>query len=185
MEWKRPLLIGLGWGIGTALGLAALGGIVFWYTSRPKPPKPWNSAAIVSTGSPGFNSTSDYKHLELTYSMENRTRTDYQIASEAEVKVMLRTKEGTLSTPLSTEAQHLWLPVFIPAKQKAFLTVSLALGGMPEHNASETDEQYHERLRAYCEKYLAGVGNIVLFDEGNRYQIELPRWLAERPKESP
>src|SRR6267378_3723896 len=45
-EWKRPLLIGVGWGLGTAVGLALVVGGFLWYQSRPKPPKPWNTAAL-------------------------------------------------------------------------------------------------------------------------------------------
>ena len=36
-EWKKPLLIGVGWGLGTAVGLAILAGGFLWYESRSKP----------------------------------------------------------------------------------------------------------------------------------------------------
>ncbi len=48
-EWKKPLFIGIGWGLGTAVGLALLVGGFLGYQGRPKPPKPpkqWNTAAI-------------------------------------------------------------------------------------------------------------------------------------------
>ena len=45
-EWKRPLLIGVGWGLGTAVGFALLVGGFLLYQSRPKPPKPWDTRAI-------------------------------------------------------------------------------------------------------------------------------------------
>lgn len=49
MEWKKPLLIGLGWGVGTAVGLAAALAVFLWYQSRPKPTKPWNTSSIKAT----------------------------------------------------------------------------------------------------------------------------------------
>ena len=46
MNWKKALLIGLGWGVGTALGLTILVGGFLRYQSKPKPPKPWDSKSI-------------------------------------------------------------------------------------------------------------------------------------------
>jgi hypothetical protein len=183
-EWKRPLLIGVGWGLGTAVGLVVLVGGFLWYQSRPKPPKPWNTAALAIKEPPRFQSA-DHEHLEFTYSIQNTTNSDYQIVSDEMVKVVARYKDGTLSTPLSTQVRHLELPVFIPANQKSELTFSVALSGIPERKLSESDEQYQERLRAYCEDHLGSVANFVLFDEANRYEIDLPRWLIEKPKKSP
>jgi hypothetical protein len=54
------------------------------------------------------------------------------------------------------------------------LIPSLTLG-IPERKISESDEQYHERLRGYCEDKIGGVDSFVLFDEMNHYQINLPR----------
>jgi hypothetical protein len=183
-EWKKPLFIGLGWGLGTALGLVVLVGGFLWYQSRPRPPKPWNTAALAVKEPPSFHS-GDHEHLEFNYSVQNTTNFDYQIVSDEKVKVVARYKDGTLSTPLSTEVRHLELPVFIPANQKGQLTFSVGLTGIPERKASESDEQYHEQLRAYCEDHLARVANFVLFDEPNRYEIDLPRWSAEKPKKNP
>jgi len=48
-EWRKLLLLGLGWGLGTAVGLALLVGGFLWYQGRPRPtepPKPWNTTAI-------------------------------------------------------------------------------------------------------------------------------------------
>ena len=183
-EWKRPLLIAIGWGLGTAVGLVLLVGGFLLYQDRPKPPKPWNMVAIVSKNPPSFVSSKDFENVEFTYAVENSTNLDYEITSDGAIKVIARYKDGTLSAPLPREVRHLDLPVFIPAKEKGQLTLSVALGEIPKRNASERDEQYHERLRAYCEEHIGTVANFVLFDETNRYQINLPRWLAEPPKKN-
>ena len=180
--WRRPILTGIGWGLGTALGLAILFGGFLWYQSRPKP---WNTSAIVSTAAPSFNSSADYKYFQLSYDMENRTATDYQITSDGGLKMMMRNTEGVLSPPFLDGSERLTLPIFIPAKQKGYLRVSVALNGeIPERGSSETDEQYHERLRAFCGDKFARIGTLVVFDEVNRYQIELPKCRTEPLKAS-
>jgi len=185
-EWRRPVFIGIGWGLGTAVGLVVLVSAFLWHQSRPKPPKPWkNTSAIVSKDPPSFESTSDYKQLQFTYSVENNTNVDYQIESESELNIMARGRDGTFLGPLPRDQQHWMLPVFIPANQRALVTFKLTLSGIPERNASETDAQYHERLRAYCEKNIGGVATFVVFDRENHYEINLPRLLVEPPKTNP
>jgi hypothetical protein len=79
-EWKRPLLIGVGWGLGTAVGLAILVGGFFWYQSRPKPPKPpkpWDTASIKAE----FNfatTEGDKNTFVFFYTLENTTDFDYR-----------------------------------------------------------------------------------------------------------
>jgi len=36
-DWKRPLFIGIGWGLGTVVGVALVVGGFRWYQSKPKP----------------------------------------------------------------------------------------------------------------------------------------------------
>jgi hypothetical protein len=38
--------LGIGWGLGTVVGLALLVGGFLWYSHRSKPEKPWNQSAI-------------------------------------------------------------------------------------------------------------------------------------------
>ena len=45
-KWKRWLFRSAGFGAGFALALVFLAGGWFWYSSRPKPPKPWDTKAI-------------------------------------------------------------------------------------------------------------------------------------------
>jgi hypothetical protein len=164
--------------------LALLVGGFLWYQSRPKPPKPWNTEAIVVKDPPTFAPSSNYKSMEFLYFAENKTNVDYHIVNNSKIKIMVRYLDDSWTPPLTTEDQHLELPVFIPANQKSPLIFSLVVPGIPERTKSETDELYHERLRTYCEEHLGAIGKFVLFDEGNRYQINLPRWLAEAKEES-
>jgi hypothetical protein len=180
--WKRLAIISLFCGAGFALMSGLILGGVVWYTSRPTPPKPWNATVIASKGPPGFSVSSDGSKVDFSYTVENRTKEDYHIRSSDEIQVMLRTNDGTLSEPLSEKETSISLPIFIPPQQKAFLDFSVSLANIPQRNTAEPDQQFHERVRTYLNQYGQSVSGFVIFDSTNRYQIELPKWLAEAPK---
>ena len=174
MNWKKVLLVGVGWGLGTAVGLALIIGGFLRYESRPKPPKPWNTTAILSSDDvPSFDGSRDGKEIHFTYTLQNATDTDYEIGSETEIRITFKNRDGSLTEPLPKELVTLRRPVFIPAKQKAMSRISLVFGNVPQKKTTETDEQYHERLRTFCKEEIGDAG-FVLFDENNRYQINLP-----------
>jgi hypothetical protein len=178
--WKRLAIWSLFGGGGFAVVLVAVVGIIVWYSSRPTPPQRWNKDALVANEPPGFAASNDGKRVIFTYSVDNTTDTDYQLDSSYGIKVLIRDKEGSFSQPLSDEV--LRIPVFIPTRQKGGLTLSLALSEIPVAGTAETDTEYHERLRAYCEKRLANVTGFVVFDDTKRYQINLPKWRSESRK---
>jgi hypothetical protein len=179
---KRLLLRSAAFGAGFAVTLCLIGGGLVWYSARTKPPTPWNTTALLAKEPPSFDVSQDGRDIEFTYSVENTTETDYQTESDSQIRMMLRLKNGAFSRPLPGVAP-LELPIFIPAKQKGVLTLRLSSSTIPGREASESDAQYHERLRAYCERGIGDVGEFVLFDDVNRYQINLPRWLSEPRKE--
>lgn len=182
-RWRRLAIISLSAGAGFALMLSLIAGTVIWYTSRPTPPKPWDSGALVADGPPGFGASDDSKYIRFTYEVENRTDIDYQIESDSQIKVLAKYKSGAFSRPIPEEDKPLELPVFIPAKKKAALTIRAELSGMPAREPSESYEQYHERLRVYLEDHLSRVAEFAVFDDLNRYEISLPKWLPKAPKE--
>lgn len=162
--------------------MVAIVGVLLWYSSRPAPPQRWNKNALVATEPPGFDASKDGKRIVFTYSVENTTNTDYSVDSIYGIKVLIRDKGDSLSQPLSEDTSPLRLPIFIPAKQRGRLTVSLTLSGIPVQATTDTDAEYHEQLRIYCEKHLASIAGFVLFDDTNRYQVNLPRWRSEPTK---
>jgi hypothetical protein len=149
---------------------------------RPKPPKPWNSSAIVAKDAPGFRATGEGKNIEFMYTIENTTAADYRIETYSDLKVMIRAQNGGYSTPFPKEIYSLDLPVFVPGKQKGTLNLTLIGARVPERKAMESDDEYHEKLRQFCDQEIGGLAAFVLFDDSNRYQINLPRWLDEKPK---
>jgi hypothetical protein len=146
---KKTILIAFTAGAGVAVVIAALAVGGYWYLSRPKLPKPWDTTAIVASGAPGFSLTDDGKKIRFSYSLQNKTDSDYKIASAAEIKVVVRYDDNSLSQPMPTEVASLEFPFFIPAKQAATIALAITFGGIPQRNASENDEEYHEALRAF------------------------------------
>jgi DNA-binding response OmpR family regulator len=184
---KAIVLKSFGFGAGFAAMLGLAIGLWVWQRNRPKPPQPWNEQAIVARDAADVLCDGDGKRLEFAYTVENTTNVDYQFDYATGFKVTLRRDDGKLLAPLPDSFAHLDSPIFVPSKQKASLSVSMLLVGIPEHKASESDEVYRERLRTYCkEKANARPPfTFVLFDEMNRYQINLPKPLPESLTKKP
>jgi hypothetical protein len=180
--WKRLAIISLFCGAGFALVAGLILGGIVWYTSRPTPPKPWNTTAIIEKEQPGFDVSDDGKMIEFRYTLENTGNGDYRIDSFNDIQILARLKDGTLSQPLPEADKYLKVPVFIPAKQKARIRLSLPFSGIPTRNTEETDPAFHERLRSYLEQQYGHVGGFVIFDGTNRYEIELSKWSTQVPK---
>jgi hypothetical protein len=183
---KRKLLTAFVGALGAVLALALLAGGLLWYISRPKPPKLWNAKAIVVSEPPGFVVSDDGKRFEFTYTLENKTDEDYRISQTSDVNFTFVNSEGTVETlfPSGNGVSNVpvfSVPVFVPAHQKAVLDISFP-AAIPKREPGQTDEQYHEQLRSFLNAGYSHVGGFVIFDERFRYQVNLPKWLAE-PKE--
>jgi hypothetical protein len=178
--WKIIALRSVFVGVGFALTLALIAGVLAWYHSRPKPAQSWNSAAIVSSDPPGFSASKDGTRIEFHYTLENTTDADYEIDSDIYFKLLLKNNKGTLSRPLTKEQAYLALPVFVPAKQKALARLSIALSNIPIQGPDESDDSHHERLRAHLEEQLKNLANFVVFDDVRHYRIDLPRWQPSK-----
>lgn len=119
-EWKRPLLIGVGWGFGTAVGLALLVGGFLWYQSRPKPPKPWNTNAIEAHYAKTQFFEGEKGHTLRTgflFDLRNNTATDYTLEEHPSdtIVVMQRMKS---SNALVSGMGLTWTPEHGPGTQQ-------------------------------------------------------------------
>jgi len=183
---KKTILIAFSAGAGFAVVIAVLAAGGYWYLSRPKPPKPWDTTAIVADGTPTFDVAEDGKKVVLTYSLENNTPFDYRATSSDELNLLRRfARDNALSQPVKAETASIGFPIFIPAKQKAEMSVTINFTETPKQKPSDTPEQFHEALRAYVLDQMSGDAAVVLFDEANRYQIDLPKPAAQLPKKAP
>jgi hypothetical protein len=113
--------------------------------------------------------------------VENPGTIDYRLDSPVGIQVFARKDDGTLVGPVSQSFARLKMPVFIPAKQKATLSLSVGFDGIPTRSVGESDSSFHERLRTYLEQTYGHQDGFVVFDSTNRYEIVLPRWLAASP----
>lgn len=177
--FRKTLIIAASVGAGAVAMLAVIAGVIQWYSSRPKP---WNTTAIVSVAAPGFSSSTDGKTVGFSYSVKNTTNVDYHVDSNNQVQVMAKLKDGTFVGPIPASLR---LPIFVPAKQKGILILSMEFQGIPERSASETAAQFHERLRAYLKDHVGRLGSFVVFDNMKHYEISLPKWLSQPPKSAP
>ncbi len=169
--WKRLIFISAGAGAGFALAVSLIVGGFLWYQSRPAPPKPWNTNAILATFNTGFDLSAGYvpkagsvkkKHYDLsagedsevhtnelsfTFILENSTDSDLRLSESSTNSILVRLKqEGALT---SRWKPKLTLPVFVPAKERA--TVSLDLS---------------------CYGCMRDISGFLLFDETSHYEIK-------------
>ena len=179
---KKTLLIAFAAGAGVAVVIAALAGGAYWYLSRPKP---WDTTALVADGPPGINLADDGKKIRFKYSLENKTDSDYRISSGTEIKIVVKYNDNSLSQPMPTEVASVEFPVFVPTKQAAVVALDISFAAIPPRKESETDEQYNEVLRAYYIDRMKDDRGFVLFDDLDRYEINLPKPAAQTPKKVP
>jgi hypothetical protein len=176
--WQRILLKSLGIGLGIGIGLAISLGFYLWYSSRPVPPKPWNSAAI--TASFFTADTEDY-HPRFRYILENHTDRDYRFQpSELLLSGVLQENSTLTGSGNGKEVKFEDETIFLPAKDHAEVDI-LLLGydltsvRYPGVTASaEEHHKYHEAVKKYVTDNLPNLGGFVAFDETNKYRINFP-----------
>jgi hypothetical protein len=87
--WRKIVLKAFGFGAGFTLVLIAVVGFLFWYSTKPRPPQPWNSHAV--TAAYEFVSTDKEKNqLVFVYTIQNNTNEDYRLSDGSEVDIFER-----------------------------------------------------------------------------------------------
>ena len=181
-HWKSILLKSLGVGVGIGIGISLCVGTIAWYSSRPRPQKPWDANAITATFE-HVDTGGDNRHLRFLYSLENHTDTDYRTdTSIVEVSAVVGEKGSlTGSGHVKFEDKN----IFLPAKQRLLVALEMPNYRYPETNvlASDTLEgrkKYREAVMKYVEKDLPRLNGFAMFDEINRYRINFPSsWKQE------
>jgi hypothetical protein len=178
MDWKRPLLIGVGWGLGTTVGLSVLVGGFLWYQSRPKPPrppKPWNTAAIKAEYD--TTATEGEKHtIVFYYTLENTTDFDYRVEGGDQILMSATLMRQKNLSPFG-ENQKIDYPIFVPAKKRIRFPIHIGYA-CPLKEKENADLEERRKYRRELEKYVMDeMGNLDgfdLLDETNRYEIAFP-----------
>lgn len=133
--------------------------------------KGWNREGIKATYMAAQLREVDKTHsaLVLSYDLNNFTDLDFRLAEGSGMVIMSRlNSNGSLS---QEEPIRLGYPVFLPAKQRARLTIEMSQTfAWPVRD----DARYEEKLKEFVKQRLAGVQGFVLFDEASHSQIDLP-----------
>ena len=185
MNWKKFLLLGVGWGLGTAAGLAVILACYVWYQSRPKPPKPWNRTSIKA----------EYNYVDIegsknsmlfNYTLENATDFDYHVedVTHGNLNAMLSQQNSLIGMG---EAGKLDYPISVPARKRVECLVHLTGYTYLDKMKSDADLQERRKYRAGVESYIAkemkNLDGFDLLDEKNRYEIVFPSgWKSPKPQ---
>ena len=171
---KRIALRSFLFGAGFAMILAAIAGIFWWYSSRPKPPKPWDIGAIKAT----FDFISaDEKSIEFYYVLENTTNLDYRAETGADIQFTpLLADEKSLA---GLDFAKIHYPIVIPSKQKLLVTIEIPYpykDPRPPLAASPDERrEFRRKLKEYVGTEFRNMDGFVLFDSKTKYQVNFPR----------
>jgi hypothetical protein len=165
--WKKFGWIGLAvFGLAVALLLAAFSRAGL-FTARANS---WNSHAIEGTLAGVRVRELDTSHAAVvfSYDLDNKTGTDYRLASGPNVVIMTRLQpSGSL-----TAAQQVSLDsaAFVPANNRTRISIEIS---RPFDWPTQRDSSADRQLRQFVADQVAGLQGFVLFDQANRYQIEM------------
>jgi hypothetical protein len=175
--WKQILLKSLGVGIGVGIGFAICVASYAWYSSRPKPLKPWDTNAITATFEHADTAGANH-HLRFLYSIENHTDLDYAIeAANLRVSAVIAPDNSLLSGEKQVKFQD--ENVFLPAKQRVLVILEMPGYLYPGsdvlvHDTPEERKRYRDAVQKYVSDDLPRLNGFAAYDEINRYRINFP-----------
>jgi hypothetical protein len=172
-NWKWVMLRSAGFGAGFSVLMFLI--LIGWnaYQARPKIPEPWNTAAITVERQAVFSASEDGKWLVCSYFVKNTTFKDYRLENTSPIILAVR-GDGFLSRPAPEAAMRADLPWFVPASQTGMFTIRLRISDIPVRQVNDSDSTYNQRVQQYVLQRFKDFDAVVLFDEENRYQIDLP-----------
>jgi hypothetical protein len=178
MNWKRLLLIGAGWGIGMAVGLAAIGGVFIWYEARPKPPKPpksWDTTSIKAEYDK-MSVEGPNNDLVFTYTLENTTDFDYRVEDAHHITMSARLHDQNNLSPFGDHGR-IDYPIFVPAKKRMRFDIHINYPyPAKEKSDASSDERskFQDAVESYVSKEFSNLDGFDLLDETNRYEVVFP-----------
>jgi hypothetical protein len=186
--WKQILLKSLGVGIGIGAGFAICVASYAWYSSRPKPPKPWDAGAITATFEHA-DTVGGNHHLRFLYSMESHTDFDYK-SDTANLRVAAIIGEGNNLFGGTEDVKFEDESVFLPAKQRVLVSLELPTYTYPGsdvlvHDTPEERKKYRDAVKKYLNDDLPRLNGFAAYDEINRYRIDFPSgWKSTKSGQS-
>jgi hypothetical protein len=173
-NWKKIVLRAAGFGGGFAVAAVIILGGVVWWSSRPAKPKPWDTKAITANfiTAKSYGGTDPY--FDFEYGMKNNTDSDYRLPEK--ITVMSKSGTDTLSEVVAT-----WTPVnvFIPAHQTVDYKLTVSYKSLFDNRTPDPDMK---KELDFLNQQMAGAKGYVMFDETNRYEIDLPSGFTNLSK---
>lgn len=180
--WKRILIRSFGLGMGFALTLAILIGVVSWREHRPKQ---WSSKAVTAKiGELSFHQRGDDLHCDFEYALTNNTGEDYRLPLPPDGVLMRTIKENN---SMANVDDFTWDNAIIPPHQTVSVTFDVAYhfadyGTSAEelYGPNNPKRDITNDFTAFVNRRLKAVPDGFMFlDYRDKYQIELPStWQA-------
>lgn len=174
--WKALAIRALFFGLGMATLFAlVLGGFLF-YQHRQET-KPWASPMQAKfTGMDIKRPSDDTILVEAQYAIENTTAKDYRLPYNSTVMLLLPNGQGYRSG----EQAHVDLDrnLFIPAKQKVNINLTWSLQSV-DYTLPPTNDLSKET--GFVDRRLSESDGFAIFDQTNRYRIDLPNAWNDWP----
>ena len=169
-RWQKLALIGAA-ACGLLVGLAwMLGKFSRGWLSAAEA-TPWNSKAIGATLAGIQVKEVDSAHAAVVffYDLDNKTDRDYRLANGPGVVIMSRLRSN--SSLVSNDQTSPSSAAFVPARDRTRIALAVARPfDWPAHRDAVAEGEF----RQLAASQVAGLAGFVLFDQADRYQIELP-----------
>jgi hypothetical protein len=141
-----------------------------------KPANSWNAAAVKGSYAGVQVREIDAKNAAIVFffDLENGTDLDYRLDNGPNLVILGRLKsDGSLSSEKPIRLNH---AVFVPTKNRTRIGLEIVEPfGWPDR----TDAAAENKFREFVAQEVANLAGFVLFDQGTRYQIELPGMWSE------
>lgn len=186
-DWRLALVKAAGFGVGLALALAFAGGAWLWYSNRPKPPRPWDSRAVVAEYD-YVTTEGDSNNIAVYYTLQNNTDFDYEIRSMDQVQIAAKLERENSISVERPEEGHLTadFPVFIPARGRSRFGIHVKFPYAEKSDDKASDDEKHDygtRLAKFMTSEFSNLDGFVFLDSGRRYRVEFPGGWKARSKE--
>lgn len=172
-SWKKWFWRSFGFGAGSVVALVALIGGYGWYSSRPKPAKPWDSKTITAKYR---NVADEGDKIRINYELTNHSDEDFRLSEGGGTDVGLRIESSDLYSG-SDKYVSVYFPILVPAHGQTLLSLAMIDGKHPK-DATGADREERVKNRAAIQEYLAKewepLNGFVILDEAGRRRIELP-----------
>jgi hypothetical protein len=178
-SWKRIAIRSFFGGVGVAVTLGIITGGAIWYDSRPKPPKPWNTKAVTATWDTmeftvGASNEIYSFPVQFYYDVKNNTDKNFDI-KDANLKPMAVLADGNAFSKEFGQYQDgaatVDGPDFIPPGGTGRVTLQVSYFFPQDY--TKADKADGSKIVKVLNFRLKELGGFVLFDELNRYQIDL------------